>query len=528
MKWSMFNKYLYDKISIAPLAMFRVLFGFVMLVSIVRFWYNGWIFDQYIAPDFFFTYYGFEWVKPLGSAGMYNVFYLMGFCALSIMFGFFYRITSVLFFLTFTYVELLDKTNYLNHYYFVSLVSFLLIFLPAHRYFSIDVLLRPSIRLEKVSTWTINIIKFQLGIVYFYAGLAKLNYDWLVNAMPLKIWLPAKTNVPLIGWLFNYKWSATLFSWCGALYDLTIPFLLLNKYTRPLAYLAVIAFHVMTAMLFQIGMFPYIMILSTLIFFPASFHQRVIDFLSNSPVSSRYSKSPDLEPEGEKVHGDSRDIISIVFSETMAKAKQLIFTAESVNNTKAFPPLEGARGRKFSDTRYSKSPNLPASIQAGLESLSKSSPDDRTLWQKAGKYALITYICFQLLFPFRSVLYPGNLYWKEQGYRFSWRVMLMEKAGYITFHIYDPETKKIEQVNNYKYLTKTQEKQMSTQPDMILQFAHFLKEKYQEKGFVNPQITAESYVTLNGRRSKPFIDPQVNLVEIEEGWGHKTWVLPLE
>ncbi len=469
------NKYLYDKISIAPLAMFRVLFGFMMLLSIIRFWYNGWIFDQYIAPDFYFTYYGFDWVKPLGSQGMYYTFYLMGFCALAIMFGCFYRITSVLFFLTFTYVELIDKTNYLNHYYLVSLISFLLIFLPAHRYFSIDVLIRPSIKLEKVSAWTINIIKFQLGLVYFYAGLAKLNYDWLVNALPLKIWLPAKTNVPLIGWLFNYKWSATLFSWCGALYDLTIPFLLLNKYTRPLAYLAVIGFHVMTAMLFQIGMFPYIMILSTLIFFPAAFHQKIIEFLSGLLVR--------------------------------------IF-----NPIPLFTRLW--RGLQIGKLK-NKSVNLARGEQIQVSDYKSS------LATQLGKYALITYIIFQLIFPFRSVLYPGNLYWTEQGYRFSWRVMLMEKAGYIVFHIYDPETGKIEQANNYKYLTKTQEKQMSTQPDMILQFAHFLKEKYQEKGFLNPQITAESYVTLNGRRSKPFIDPKVNLVEMEEGWGHKTWVLPL-
>jgi len=493
--------------------MFRVLFGFMMLVSIIRFWYNGWIFDQYILPDFYFTYYGFEWVQPLGAANMYRIFGLMGFCALAMMFGFFYRITSVFFFLTFTYVELIDKTNYLNHYYFVSLISFLLIFLPAHRYFSIDVLLRPSIRLEKVSAWTINIIKFQLGLVYFYAGLAKLNYDWLVNALPLKIWLPAKTNVPFIGWLFNYKWSATLFSWCGAIYDLTIPFLLLNKYTRPLAYLAVIGFHIMTAMLFQIGMFPYIMILSTLIFFPASFHQKIINFISKLLV---------------KIFNP----ISL-FARLWQKMEQ-----QAINNRTnvkemhdAFPPLEG---EKVGAARYFKSPDL--------QSISPSSSDDLPNqpnlvphaykdkfggYKTIGKYALITYICFQLIFPFRYLLYPGNLYWTEQGYRFSWRVMLMEKAGYIVFHIYDPETGKIEQVNNYKYLTKTQEKQMSTQPDMILQFAHFLKEKYREKGFINPQIMAESYVTLNGRRSKPFIDSKVNLVEIEEGWGHKTWVLPL-
>ena len=104
----------------------------------------------------------------------------------------------------------------------------------------------------------------------------------------------------------------------------------------------------------------------------------------------------------------------------------------------------------------------------------------------------------------------------------------MEKAGFTVFHIYDPVTGKIEQARNYDYLTPSQEKQMSTQPDMILQFAHFLKKEYQKKGFVEPQVTAESYVTLNGRRSKMFIDPKVDLTTIPISWKHKDWVIPFE
>ncbi len=441
----------FQPISIAPLSIFRVLFGFMMLVSLIRFWYNDWIFQQYILPDYYFTFYGFDWVRPLSGQGMYYLFYTMAGAALCILLGLLYKIATIIFFLTFTYVELIDKTNYLNHYYFVSLVSFLLIFLPAHRSFSLDAWMRPTIKIAYVPAWTINILKFQLGIVYCYAGLAKLNYDWLVSALPLKIWLPAKTNVPIIGWLFNYKWSAYLFSWIGALYDLTIPFLLLIKQTRWLAYFAVIGFHFMTAMLFQIGMFPYIMILSTLIFFPASFHQRIIDFFSWKKAASPSFLLKDKKP-----------------------------TRSTVYRTK--------------------------SIQ----------------------YALSFYILLQLLIPFRHLLYPGNLYWNEQGYRFSWRVMLMEKAGYITFHIYDPASGKMEQARNYDYLTPSQEKQMSTQPDMILQFAHFLKKEYLQKGFLDPQITAESYVTLNGRKSKIFIDPQVDLTKIARGWSHKEWVMPFE
>ena len=105
---------------------------------------------------------------------------------------------------------------------------------------------------------------------------------------------------------------------------------------------------------------------------------------------------------------------------------------------------------------------------------------------------------------------------------------MVEKAGYITFNIYDPVTGKREQARNFDYLTPYQEKMMSTQPDMIVQFAHHLEKVYKEKGFDKPIITADSYVTLNGRRSRRFIDPGFDLTTAEDGWRHKTWIIPFD
>ncbi len=269
-------------VHIAPLAIFRIIFGSVMLASIIRFMANGWVKEQYLDPTFFFTYYGFSWVKPMGDLGMHLLFLGMAIAAACIMLGLWYRLASPLFFLLFTYVELIDVTNYLNHYYFVSLVSLLLCLVPAHRYFSLDVLRNPAMRRTHVPAWTILIFKLQLGIVYFYAGLAKLNPDWLLHAQPLRLWLPARTHLPVIGPFLGKVWVAYLFSWSGALYDLSIPFLLLYRRTRLLAYFVVIAFHALTAALFPIGMFPYIMMAATLIFFPESFHRKII----KKPVAS--------------------------------------------------------------------------------------------------------------------------------------------------------------------------------------------------------------------------------------------------
>lgn len=452
------KKHITSPMSAAPLAVFRVLFGFIMLVSIIRFAAKGWIYELYVQPGYYFTFYGFDWVTSLGEPGMYILFAVMGLAAFFIMLGYHYRLAAVLFFLSFTYVELIDKTNYLNHYYFVSIVSFLLMLVPAHRYFSLDAWKKPFLKREKVPAWTVNIFKLQLGIVYFYAGLAKLNPDWLFEAMPLRLWLPANAHLPVIGELFEYAATAYAFSWLGAVYDLTIVFFLLYGPTRAWAYLVVIAFHMLTWMLFPIGMFPFIMIFCTLIFFPAGFHQKLID--------------------GARLAWEK-----VVFWSS----------SESVQP-----------GRPEAGSTFSLNKKASVALTA----------------------ILVLHFGLQILLPFRFALYPGNLFWTEQGYRFSWRVMLMEKAGYTVFHVRNPEANRTWEVANWEYLTPNQEKMMSTQPDMILQFAHFLEQEYRRQGIKDVEVSAESYVTLNGRRSQPMVDPEVDLTKVKRGFAHKDWILP--
>lgn len=414
-----------------------------MLFATVRFWAKGWIYDQYIAPDFHFKYYGFNWAEALPGNWMYVVFGVMVLASIGIALGYYYRISATLFFLSFTYVELLDVANYLNHYYFVSLVSFLMIFLPAHRLSSFDVRQGRAARTLEGNWWYVNLIRLQLAIVYFYAGVAKLNYDWLFEALPLKMWLPARADMPIIGSFLDYEWVAFFFSWFGAIYDLTIPFFLWNKKTRPFAYLTVIAFHILTWILFPIGVFPWVMIFSTLIFFSDGFHNKVLHLLK--PI--------------------------------------------------------------FRNTQISASPLKMANV---------------------GKVAIHIFIAFQIIWPWRFLAYPGKLFWTEQGYRLGWRVMLMEKAGYVIYHITDPETGKTGDIYPVDYLTPNQEKQLATQPDLILQFAHFLEKEYQQKGIANPVITAEAYVTLNGSGSRLFIDPTVDLTKVNDSFAAKDWILPYE
>ncbi|PKD44470.1 HTTM domain-containing protein [Rhodohalobacter barkolensis] len=432
----------------APLAVFRIFFGLLMLISIIRFAANGWIHKLYIEPEFFFSYYGFEWVQPLGE-WTYLIFIICGASAIFVSLGYHYRVAIITFFLSFTYIELMDKTTYLNHYYFISILSFLMIFLPAHAYYSIDARRNEALRASRVPSWSIDSIKLLLGIVYFYAGLAKLNSDWLLRAMPLEIWLPSKYSLPLLGDLFQQSWTHYAFSWAGAIYDLTIPFLLLMKRTRLIAFGLVVIFHVLTRVLFPIGMFPYIMIVSALIFFDANLHHRILRIVSNwFSISKSY--------------------------------------------------FDNSRSYSFSKP-----------------------------WLKKGTVTIISiFFLVQLLVPFRYLLYPGELFWTEQGYRFSWRVMLMEKTGYANFRVEDRGNGQSFYVDNNEFLTPFQEKQMSTQPDFILEYAHHLEKHYQSKGIEDPGIYVESYVALNGRGSQPYVRDDVDLTEINQSFKHRTWLYP--
>ena len=443
---SSYNRYITKQTKAAPLAVFRILFGFMMLASIIRFWSFGWIETLYIEPIFSFSYYGFHWLPNLGQF-TYLLFVICGVSAFSVAIGYRYRLAIVLFFLSFTYIELLDKTTYLNHYYFISCLSFLLIFLPANCYYSLDALRLKNIRANTIPTWSINSIKLLLCIVYFFAGLAKLNSDWLLNAMPLQIWLPSKYDIPFLGDLLQQSWIHYAFSWGGAFYDLAIPFLLLWKPTRSIAFIFVVIFHVLTRILFPIGMFPYIMIVSALIFFDATFHERILSF----------------------------------FSWLLKKIR--LFRVVKVN-----------------DLQKEKSAKI-ASYVVGL------------------------FIVVQLLLPWRYVWYPKELFWTEEGYRFSWRVMLMEKAGYAQFIVKNTKTGSQFAVNNSDFLTPFQEKQMSTQPDFILEYAHYLGAHFKSQGHQNIAVHVESYVALNGRLSQPFISPEVNLLDLEDTFRHKDWIL---
>lgn len=257
------------------LAVFRVVFGLLGAISATRFLAYGWVGELFVKPKFHFSYYGFEWVRVLPPAAMYALFAGLVVVSLMVAAGLFYRVAIVLFFVGSSYVQLLDVTNYLNHYYLVSLVSGLMALLPMNAAWSLDARLFPEKRRASVPAWAVYLLRFQIGLVYTFAGLAKVNADWLVHGQPLGVWLAARTGLPVLGPLFALPGAALVMSWAGCLFDLTIAIWLSIPKTRLPAYAVVLFFHAVTSALFPIGMFPLIMVSAALIFFPPSWPRDV-------------------------------------------------------------------------------------------------------------------------------------------------------------------------------------------------------------------------------------------------------------
>ncbi len=427
------------------LAAFRFCFGLLGCVSAIRFLVYGWVDELFVKPRVFLPYWGFDGLAPMSAGGMHALFVGLAVVSACVALGLFYRVAIVLFLVGFTYIQLIDVTNYLNHYYLVSLLALLLSFMPLHRAHSVDAWLFPKIKSATLPAWCTYLLRFQVGAVYFFAGLAKVNSDWLLHAQPLNIWLSSRTYLPVIGPLLGERWVAFAMSWAGCLFDLTVVAFLLMPRTRVAAYAVVLFFHAVTKLLFPIGMFPAIMVVAALVFFSPSWPQNLLRFFRH--------------------HRPAPDAPAPVASPR--------------------PALFGAR------------------------------------------IAIVACYCaFQLLWPLRTHLYGGNVLWHEQGIRFSWRVMLREKNGSVTYLVTNPATGRTQEVPPRKYLNSRQERDFSTQPDLILKLAHQIAQDVEAREGIRPIVRVHAPVSLNGRPAELLVDPTVDLASISDGLAKAAWIKP--
>lgn len=439
-----FDRLFYQPQPIDSVAFCRIAFGVAMLYTALQWFFSGHYFADYIAPPFHFTFFGFAWVKPLPEVGMWIVLGLLIAGAIGVTVGLLYRVSAAICLISFTYLFLLEASLYLNHHFLMCLLALAFLVIPAHRAWSIDALWRPGLRSDEVPGWALWYLRFQIGLPYVYGGLAKLNFDWL-RGQPMNIWLSENGLRFLIGPIMESYWVALLFSYGGLIFDLSIVPLLLWKRTRLFAFCWAVMFHLLNAVGFDIGVFPWLMIAATTIFLPPDWPRKLV---------------PDLTPK------------------------------------KALPP--SSTGKQFGG-------NVVGNI---------------------GLAMLGVFIAWQLIFPFRHLLYPGPTNWTEEGQRFAWRMMLRTKTVGVQFIYFDPDTKQQRPVSFARWLTPSQLDKIGNNPEMLREFAHFLRER---DGDYQPgdEVRVVAFCSLNGRKPQLLVDPDVDLSQQPRQSTPQPWIMPL-
>ncbi len=439
-----FSDRLFKEVDNSPLIAFRIILGALLLYHITDALLNGTVYNNFIQPPFTFNFIGFDFLQPLPGPGMYFYFGLMAILALLIMAGAWYRLSMAGFTLLWTGLYLMQKSGYNNHYYLVLLVCFLMIFMPANRYYSLDAKRNVVGKKLSCTQWIPWIFIAQVAIIYFFAATSKLSADWFSGKF-IAIQFTGLSTRHIFGILYSQKWFQLSVCYGGFVFDLLIVPLLLWRKTRYAAFLLSCLFHLFNSFTFGIGIFPYLSIALNLFFLP---------------------------PE---------------------KVRRFFFK------------------------------NKPPFVNHGNHVILKS------INRQLVMYALSVYLFIQVLLPLRSLFFPGNVFWTEEGYRMSWKMMLRTKSGKIHFKVIDPGSGKIWIIDPSKIFTPSHVMWLAISPDIIWQYAQRIKKEFAGRGLTHVEVYAIDSVSLNRGPYMPLVNPAVNLAAVKwHPFSHSEWIIPFK
>lgn len=453
---------LFQQRDASKLVLFRMAFGLLMGLETLKYILAGWVQSQYLQPQLLFKYYGFSWVGLLPAPLLYAVFVGTALAAFSLAAGFYYRSSCVLFTLGHSYIFLVASSYYLNHAYLISLLGLTMAFLPANRMLAVDSWRNSDLHCNTVPRWSYFLPCAMLAIVYSYGAIAKLNPDWLAGE-PMRHWLNnSARDVPFFKSFIAGKTALWLTVYGGIAFDaFAIPALIFRP-TRPLAIVLSVAFHCSNAYLFHIGIFPWLMLAATTLYFEPNW--------------------PHLLPYG--------------YGEAWQQLLQQ-FTPKG-------QPTPG--------------PHLPTPPP--------SPGDAWTTSQRRVLVLLTLWLGIQLLLPLRHHLYPNHVAWTDQGHYFSWRMKLRQKLGHLKLRLVANQGKKHWTVDPATQLSKRQLRKVIGKPDLLLQYVAYLKRSYAKTHGDDLAIYADVFVSLNYRPARRFVDPKVDLGKDRMRLSNYAWILP--
>ena len=436
------KKKAFSPVDNSALIAFRIIFGFLMLVLCTQLFLSGELEETYIKPSFTFSFIGLEFIKPFPGVCMYFFVGIMAVFALMIMFAERYRIGATGFAIMWTLLYLMQKVNANNFYYLVLLFSWILVFMPANRYFSFDTKRRRVHQSLSCSRWIPTLFIFQMSVMYLYTAFFWLNSDWLSGEL-LNIKFSKLVTHSILSGFYGNPAFPKIISWGGLISNLLIVPLLLWRRTALIAFLFSLFILLFSFISLSPGIFPFLCIAGNLFF---------------------------LDPQ---------KVRSVFFPN-----KPPLYTIQHIQTHKV---------------------NNNLLVILGI------------------------YMVIQIILPLRSLFYPYNVLWSNEGYRMSWRFMLRAKDGHIAFKVVDNKSGNTWRILTTERFSLSHAQWIATSPDLTWQYAQELKSEFKKRGINNVAVYAIGEVSLNGKTFLPLIDSTVNLAEVSWSYlSHSNWILPFK
>ncbi|MCV9385326.1 HTTM domain-containing protein [Reichenbachiella ulvae] len=255
----------FQPIDNSQIVIFRILFGLLMAVESFGAIATGWVRKTFIEPSHHFPFIWMDWLSPLPGDGMYYYFVIMGIISLLVAAGIYYRWSALALALLWSGCYFMQKTSYNNHYYLAVLFCWFMVLISPHLRYSWDSK-RKKHESDTCPNWYRWFFIFQFFIFFSYASIAKFSDSWLSGDF-IALQFSHKTNYFLIGPLLAQQWFQWFIVYSGILFDALISPLLLWRKTRIWAFATLILFNLFNSAVFQIGIFPYMVVALAIFFF---------------------------------------------------------------------------------------------------------------------------------------------------------------------------------------------------------------------------------------------------------------------
>ncbi|RUS88434.1 hypothetical protein EGW08_003830 [Elysia chlorotica] len=414
-----------------------------------------------------------NWWKPLPLQWMYIVYTVQLTSAVCLMLGLAYRVSCPTFMCCYWYILLLEKSDWNNHSYLFGLCAFLFTISDGNRYWSIDALINPKIRNAHVPSWNYVLFRAQLFLVYFIAGLKKLDQDWVMGYSMQHLSEHAAFD-PFRLFLTSSQIDHFVVHLGGLMIDLSVGFLLLHEESRPWGLAISTLFNTLNSLIFSIGMFPYGMMCMQLIFCSQNLPREI---LASLRLITRDYREGDCQPSHHCVY-------------TKKQATSLASRCSSPCKEQVLPTQPNRRHRLVS----------------------------------AFTLAFIAWQCF---LPYSHGITKGYNNWTNGMYGYSWDMMVHNwHVQHIRITYKDKDTNETGYIDPRVWTSGST--RWSGHVDMVKQYAHCIERNLKDYNITNIEIYFDIWRSLNQRFQQRLVDPTVDVLQAEwHPFQQTTWMMPL-